>query len=83
MPEITIPRTGAHVRKLFEILLASWSEQDLRLGIGRNRKLPSAPRPCAAVAKRLIRRRYVRFWGSPDMADYPPRLVYDANDRCC
>jgi len=22
MPEITIPRTGAHVRKLFEILLA-------------------------------------------------------------
>jgi hypothetical protein len=26
------------------------------------------------------RRRYVRFRGSPDMADYPPRLVYDAND---
>ena len=26
------------------------------------------------------RRRYVRFWGSPDLADYPPRLVYDAND---
>jgi hypothetical protein len=22
----------------------------------------------------------VRFWGSPDMADYPPRPVHDAND---
>jgi hypothetical protein len=28
----------------------------------------------------ITRRRYVRFWGSPDMVDYPPRLVYDAND---
>src|SRR2546430_15429738 len=26
------------------------------------------------------RQRYVRFWGSPDMADYPPRLVSGAND---
>jgi len=36
--------------------------------------------PFAAVAKRLIRQRYVRFRGPPDMADCPPRLVYDAND---
>jgi hypothetical protein len=27
-----------------------------------------------------VPRRYVRFLGSPDMADYAPRLVYDAND---
>jgi murein endopeptidase len=36
--------------------------------------------PSAGVDKRLVRRRHVRFWGSPDMADYPPRLVCDAND---
>jgi hypothetical protein len=36
--------------------------------------------PSAGVDKRLVRRRHVRFWGSPDMADYPPWLVYDAND---
>jgi hypothetical protein len=30
--------------------------------------------------EQLVRRRYVRFWRSPDMADYPSRLVYDAND---
>ena len=35
--------------------------------------------PSAGVDKRLVRRRYVRFLGSPDMADYPPWLVYDAN----
>jgi hypothetical protein len=27
-----------------------------------------------------VRRRYVRFWRAPDMAHYPPRLIYDAND---
>ena len=53
-----------------------------------------AAHPCATSRsrdKRLVRRRFVRFWGSPDMADYPPRLVYDANDplqksggpKCC
>ena len=41
--------------------------------------------PPASRRQRLVPRHYVRFWGSPDMADYPPRLVYDANDpfRTC
>jgi hypothetical protein len=40
----------------------------------------SAARYLPRSDKRLVRRPYVRFCGSPDIADYPPWLVCDAND---